>query len=264
MSLDDLSTFYVAQPDGTFAATALTAGPWGPALQHGGPPSALAVRALERLPGEGLRLARVTVDILRPVPVAPVAVHTRVLRPGRRVQLVAADVVVAGEVALRVTAWRVAPAPDDVPAVLPAAAPPPLPGPQPRPTAAGHHIDGYMHAVQWRFAHGAFDVPGPAAAWARIDLPLVEGEAMSPAQRVVLLADSGNGVGTSVDRARFLSINTDLAVTLTRDPVGDWLCLESEATITPGAASTTETRLYDERGAVGRATQTLLVDTLAA
>jgi hypothetical protein len=264
MSLDDLSTFYVPRDAGAFDATSATAGPWGPALQHGGPPSALAVRALEQLPGDGLRIARVTVDILRPVPVAPVRVHTHVIRPGRRVQLVGADVVVEGERALSVTAWRVAPTPDDVPAFGPEALPPALPGPQPRPTAAGHHLDGYMRAVEWRFAHGAFDVPGPAAAWARCALPLVEGEPMSPAQRVVLLADSGNGVGTSVDRARFLSINTDLSVTLTRDPDDGWLCLESAATIIPGGASVTETRLSDARGAVGHATQTLLVDTLAA
>jgi hypothetical protein len=267
MSLDKFSSFYVALDDGRFAATAATAGPWGPALQHGGPPSALAVRALERLPGTpGLRLARITVDILRPVPVAPLTVATRVLRPGRRVELVEATVTVEGqdEPALRVTAWRVAAAPDAVPAVGAAHAPPPFPGPQPRPTAAGHHLDGYMSAVEWRFADGAFDVPGPAAAWARSTVPLVAGEELSAPQRTVLLADSGNGVGTSVDRARWLSINTDLAVSLYRDPAGEWLCLRSRSTITPGACATTETLLFDRAGAVGRATQTLLVDDLGA
>jgi hypothetical protein len=126
------------------------------------------------------------------------------------------------------------------------------------------YLDGYMSAVEWRFADGAFDVPGPATAWARPRLALVAGEEMSPLQRVLLLADSGNGVGTAVDRTRWLSINTDLAVTLHRDPVGEWLCLQSDTTITPGAAAATETLLFDRTGAVGRATQTLLVDALPA
>lgn len=260
MYLETFSSFYVAREDGAYDATPATAGPWGAGLQHGGPPSALAVRALDALPGDGLHLARVTVDILRPVPVAPLTIATRVVRPGRRVQLVEAVVEAGGAPALRVTAWRTAPAPADVPPAGPDDAPPPRPGPQPFPAVPGHHLDGYMRAVEWRFAEGAFDVPGPATVWARCDVPLVAGEPTSPVQRAVLLADSGNGVGTSVDRARFLSINTDLAVTLTRAPRSDWLCLRSQATITPGGTSVTETRLHDDHGPVGHATQTLLVD----
>jgi len=257
------TAFYVPFGDGEFAATPATAGPWGPDLQHGGPPAALAARELERLPGGGdLRLARVTVDILRPVPVAPLTVSAEVARPGRRAQLVAATVRARGEPVLRVTCWRVAAAPAAVPPAGAPAPPPPLPGPQPRPSAQGFHLDGYMAAVEWRFAEGAFDLPGPATAWARTSLDLVAGEPMSPVQRVLLLADSGNGVGTAVDRARWLSINTDLAVSLHREPEGDWLCLRSDTTITPGATAVTETLLLDESGAVGRATQTLVVDAL--
>ena len=257
--------FYDERPDGAFDASPATAGPWGPQLQHAGPPAALAARALELLPAEaGLRIARVTVDILRPVPVAPLAVATRVVRPGRRIALVEATVSTGDVDVLRVAAWQVAATPDAAPAAGPALVPPPFPGPQPPLPQGLAHIDGYMSAVEWRFASGAFDEPGPAAAWARPLLPLVAGEEMSPLQRVLLLADSGNGVGTAVDRRRWLSINTDLAVSLHRDPVGEWLCLQSDTTITPGAAAATETLLFDRDGAVGRATQTLLVDALPA
>jgi hypothetical protein len=206
----------------------------------------------------------VTVDILRPVRVAPLEVTTRVVRPGRRVQLVEAAVHAGGDPVMRLAAWQVAAAPDQAPAAGPRLAPPPFPGPQPPLPEGLAHLAGYMSAVEWRFADGGFDEPGPAAAWARPLLPLVGGETMSPLQRVLLLADSGNGVGTAVDRKRWLSINTDLAVSLHRDPAGEWLCLQSEATITPGAASATETLLFDREGAVGRATQTLLIDALGA
>ena len=254
-------------------------------MQHAGPPAALAARALERLPADaGLRIARVTADILRPIPVAPLRVTTRVVRPGKRISLVEAEVSLAGDAAagattlggvkagegragepvMRVAAWRVASAPREAPAVGPAPAPPEFPGPQPPLPEGIAYLDGYMSAVEWRFASGGFDVPGPSAAWARVRVPLVDGEDLSPLQRVLVLADSGNGVGTAVDRRRWLSINTDLAVSLHRDPAGEWLCLQSATTITPGAAATTETLLFDRSGAVGRATQTLLVDALPA
>lgn len=262
MSLEMFSSFYTERPDGSFDASPATAGPWSPDLQHAGPPAALAARTLEREPGP--RIARVTVDILRPVPVAPLRLDTRVLRPGKRVALVEASVLVEDDEVMRVAAWRIASAPADVPAAGPVLVPPPLPGPQPPPSGGLHHLDGYMSAVEWRFATGSFDQPGPAAAWARPRLPLVAGEEPSPLQRILLLADSGNGVGTAVDRRRWLSINTDLAVSLHRDPVGEWLCLQSDTTITPGAAAATETLLFDASGVVGRATQTLLVDALPA
>ena len=279
----DTPAFFLPRDDGAFDATPATAGPWGPALQHAGPPAALAARELER--DTDLRIARITVDILRAVPVAPLRVETRVLRPGRRIELVEATVSLAGDAAesgapvlrgpraaggasgeavMRVAAWRLASTPDEAPAAGPQLAPPPFPGPQPPLPEGLAYLGGYMSAVEWRFASGAFDEPGPAAAWARPLLPLVAGEETSPLQRVLLLADSGNGVGTAVDRSRWLSINTDLSVTLHRDPVGEWLCLQSEATITPGAAAATETVLFDRSGAVGRATQTLLVDALPA
>jgi hypothetical protein len=283
MSLEESSAFYVRCDDGAYAATRATAGPWGPALQHAGPPAALAARALER--DTGLRVARVTVDILRPVPVAPLRIDTRVIRPGRRIELVEATVTladdagegeaavlrgtgsaggVAGEPVLRVAAWRLASTPDTAPAAGDPAPAPPFPGPQPPLPESVAYLGGYMSAVEWRFADGGFDIPGPATAWARAKLPLVAGEPMSPLQRVLVLADSGNGVGTAVDRRRWLSINTDLSVSLHRDPVGEWLCLQSTTTITPGAAAATETLLSDRSGAVGRATQTLLVDALPA
>lgn len=259
------AAFYLPRPDDTLEATPHTAGPWGPELQHAGPPAALAARALERLPsGAGLPIARVTVDILRPVPVAPLRVATRVVRPGRRIALLEATVSAGDADVLRVAAWRVASAPKQLPAAGPAPEPPPFPGPQPPLPDGLAHLDGYMSAVEWRFASGAFDEPGPAAAWARPLVPLVAGEDMSPLQRVLLLADSGNGVGTAVDRRRWLSINTDLAVSLHRDPQGEWLCLQSDTTITPGAAAATETLLFDRDGAIGRATQTLLIDALGA
>src|SRR5919107_73071 len=73
---------------GRYAPTVLTRGPWDPGAQHAGPPAALLGRELERCePSEGTHLGRVTFEILRPVPLEPLEVDARVVRPGRSVEL---------------------------------------------------------------------------------------------------------------------------------------------------------------------------------
>src|SRR5881275_1884612 len=91
-----------------FLPTELCRGPWSPDAQHGGPPAALLARAVERFGGgDGMQVARLTVELLRPVPLVPLALTARFARPGRKVQLVeaalrAADVEVARALALRI------------------------------------------------------------------------------------------------------------------------------------------------------------------
>src|SRR5665213_4139911 len=94
---DRPSALFVPDGDG-YLPTDLARGPWSPDALHGGPVAALVTRAVEqRATDDGLQLARVTVELLRPVPLAPLTVATSLVRPGRKVQLV--DVVVeAGDV----------------------------------------------------------------------------------------------------------------------------------------------------------------------
>jgi hypothetical protein len=84
------TALYVPDGDG-FAATDLTIGPWDPGLQHAGPVAALLAREAERVTGipDG-QTVRLAFDILAPVPVGPVQVTARQLRPGRRIELVEA------------------------------------------------------------------------------------------------------------------------------------------------------------------------------
>src|SRR3954454_14542296 len=100
--------FYERDGD-LFRATELTRGPWDPGAQQAGPRAALLGHAMEGLPeSEGLQVGRVTFEILRPVPIGPVGVQARVVRPGRRVQLLEAELSdAAGEVLMRARAWRI-------------------------------------------------------------------------------------------------------------------------------------------------------------
>jgi hypothetical protein len=257
------SAFFEPAGTSTFMATLATAGPWSPDAQHGGPPSALVARALERHePAEGQRLGRVTVDILRPVPVTKLTVRTRTVRPGRRVALLEAVLEADGQEVLHARGWRIAIPAGQVPVIPGDVAPPPVPeadGPQLPPRLPNAHTAGYLSAIEWRFLDGGFDQPVPGRAWTRPRIPLLAGEDASPMCRALLVADSGSGVGAVLDPARFLFINVDLTVVLPRDPVGEWLLLEAATTTSTQGTGMAETALSDVSGRCGTALQTLLV-----
>lgn len=82
--------------------------------------------------------------------------------------------------------------------------------------------------------------------------------------RSLLIADSGNGVGAVLSPSDFVFLNVDLTVALQRDPVGDWLLLEAMTMVGPDGTGLVASRLADQTGSVGRATQTLLVAPLPA
>ncbi|MGE5763409.1 MAG: thioesterase family protein, partial [Mycobacterium leprae] len=140
-----------------FRSTGHTAGPWHARDQHAGPPAALLARAVERCaPRPDTLVARVSVDLLGPVPVAEVSVGARVLRPGRAVELVEAELSGPdGRVVARMTAWRIATAPSGVEPAAGEPAPLPVPAPQPFSLEPGW-LPGYLQAVDWRWAEGHF------------------------------------------------------------------------------------------------------------
>ena len=272
------------EPDGErFAATEWTRGPWDADAQHAGPPAALIGRAIERLPSdEPLQVARITFEVLRPVPIAPLSVAAEVVRPGRRVELVEARIEdPGGEAVMRARGWRLRRGVVAVPDFLTSAGG--GPGPQapagtlapgqgpPGPEAGeareffatGHEV-GYHAAMEYRFTSGAFTEPGPAVAWMRMRGPLVAGEEPSPLERVLVAADSGNGISATLDWRRFTFVNVDLSVHLGRMPEGEWVCLASITLPERTGIGLADTALYDQRGPIGRADQTLLVQPRAA
>jgi hypothetical protein len=253
------SAFYEPAGADAFVASQATMGPWSAQAQHGGPPSALAARAIERHePDEGQRLARVAVDILRPVPVGKVTVRTRMVRPGRRVALLEAIMEADGQQVLHARGWRIARL-----AAEPDAGPPQvlqIPPEQPLPTFFDGRLAGYLSAIDWRFLSGGnFDARDRARVWARPRIPLIAGEEVSPMCRSLLIADSGSGVSAVLDPARFLFINVDLTVVLQRDPAGEWLLLDASTIIGDRGTGLAETILSDAGRECGRALQTLLV-----
>jgi Thioesterase-like superfamily len=251
--------FYEPVGPGLFRPTEHTIGPWSLDDQHAGPPSALLVRAIEGVvPPIGGRLSRVTVDLLRGVPVAEVLqVRARILRPGRSVQLAGADLLAGGQSVARATAWWHASTDTAAVAGQSAAAPPrPTAG---RPVAPLWSKGGYLAAMDWLPVTGGFDRPGPMAVWARMRYPLVSGEQATGLQRLLAVADSGNGVSWVLDLDRWLFINTELTVHVLRQPSGEWICLDAATLVGSDGTGVAISRLSDQDGEVGRGAQALVV-----
>ena len=251
--------FYVADGDGWFASTELTKGPWDENSQHAGPPAALVGRAIERAAkAPGMQVARLTFEILRPVPVAPLRVEAQVVRPGRSVEMLEASLSDEQGPVMLARGWRVrlsevdiAASDVDDPPRLPEEAEPgkvfPVPG------------QNYLAAIEWRFSRGSFVEPGPAVGWARMRYPLLAGEEISPLTRVLIVADSGNGISSVLDWREWYFINVDLSVHLHRMPVGEWVCLDASTSIDRQGIGLASSVLHDEDGRIGRGLQSLFV-----
>jgi hypothetical protein len=262
MFLSDLpDAFYRDLGDGCYESTAATAGPWSARTQHGGPPSALIGRAMETWEArQGLRIARMTIEIPRPVPVGELTVRVRVVRSGGRAELLEGEIASDGQPVLLARAWRVVISPTDTPRLWPAPGPPPRPGPQPPHGMAGAHLGGYISAIEWRFPDGkGFDSRGPGVVWARQRIPLLAGEPDTPLTRVLTLADSSWAVAFELDHMRQLVINTDVTVALHREPVGEWLCMRSATAASPDGSGLAFGEVHDSSGDCGRILQTLLI-----
>lgn len=254
------TAFYLpAGADDTFVATEHTGSPWDANLQHGGPPSALLARAAERESASWpFTVVRMAVEILGPVPVGEVRVASHVARPGRSVELVETELSAAGRVTVRARAWRVRLAdlelPDSV--AVPTHAPP-LPDANSPPPSSWP--GGFIDSMDCRFAAGGWLDPGPATMWGRLRVPLVEGEEPSGLQRLMTLADCGNGVSSSLPIGEWMFINPDLTVHLSRYPAGEWLCIDAATTADRRGFGVATSTLYDAQGQVGHGAQSLFV-----
>ena len=237
------------------------AGPWDPSMQHGSAPAALVVWAAEAMPEPvPMRIARVTVDLMRPVPLAPLTLETEVLRAGRKIQLCSIRLLADGVAVVNATVLKIKTQALSLPSDV-AEAPVELPSPeQSREDPAKFSNSPFVVGMSLRAARGQFGVPGPGAIWYRVDRPLVEGFGVSQAMRAVVAADFCNGTSAALDFREWTFINADLTLSLAREPVGEWVLLDAESWIGPDGAGLAMARLADSSGYFGRAVQSLVIE----
>ena len=211
-----------------------------------------------------LQLARVTLELLRPVPLAPLRVTSAVVRPGRKVQLV--DTVVEADG--RRGGVVAGPAHPGGPRRSPRSGrrcrgrrPGPPSGRAGPTSPAASHRAFHNEGVEMRYRGGRLRAPrarprcgsGCGARWCWARSPR-RGSGWRPSPT------SATGSAAELAFGSNLFINPDLTVSVHRPPVGEWVCLDARTRFgTPGIGAA-ESALWDGEGRIGRAVQSLVVE----
>jgi len=240
----------------------LAAGPWDPTVQHGAAPASLVAWAAEQVPLERpMQVSRITIDLMRPVPVGPLEMKTEILRQGRKIQLIAirlfagaVEVVRASVLKVRVAEFKHSETAREEPFDLPA----PESGRRPESSAKNH--SGFLGRVSARQVKGDLAKPGPAAAWFSIESPIIDGVPTSALMRAAMAADFCNGVSAVVDFERWTFINADSTLSLIRMPIGDWILVDARTRAGASGAGIACARLADRQGYFACAAQTILLE----
>jgi hypothetical protein len=205
-----------------------------------------------------MRIVRFTMEFMRPVPLAPLKVQTRQIRPGRRIQLVEVGIDSPEGEVVRAVGLKIRRAATEVPVDEGV---PPEPGPQQLApwTRSWSDIEAFhSHGVEIRPLRG--DSMSPGSVWIRAKVPVLEGEELTPLQRALAAADFPNGVSLRLDPSRYLSINPDVTLHLHREPEGEWVHLEARTFASPDGTGVAEGVLSDLRGRFGRSMQSLILE----
>lgn len=249
--------------DGASVETsAFAGGPWDKAMQHGGAASSLVVWAAEQIATRvPMKVARVTVDLLKPVPVAPLTYKADVVREGQKIQLCSVSLFAEGKECLRASVLKIREKRTSLPNT---AAEKPVGAPHPeecmKPDDMRLMGTPFLTGLESRPARGNFGSPGPAAVWYRAVRPIVEGFNISPVMRAIIAADFCNGTSAVVDFDKWTFINADLTLSLARYPRGEWILLDAETWAGPNGAAVAFARLADLDGTFGRASQSVLLE----
>lgn len=254
---------WVYRLDGTKAeSNANAAGPWNPGLQHGSAPASLVARVVENLPTPvPMQVTRLTLDLLRPIPIGMLEIEAKVVREGKKIQLCAVSLLADGVEVVRASALKVRTAP----AALHSQAQGPaldvgLPEDGTALDTSVAFASPFVAGLDMRIVKGDLRQIGPTAGWFNARRPIIEGQSTTPLMRAAIAADFCNGMSRVVDFRDWTFINGDLTVHLARLPVGDWVLLDAETWAGESGSAIAFGRLADRYGYFGRATQSVLLE----
>lgn len=267
------SDFPVFRQEGNvLLPTSLCMGPWYPGTQHGSAMLLMAAWAAEQYPSEAPRqVTRLTVDMMKAAPVAPIECVTTLRKGGRYMEVLDISLRAEGEECVRASALRFRIDNVPVPAqVTYQGKPPRLPPPL--------DFDLFAHAANREGFHQAIDVrvdveAQPAIMWLRLKQPVLPAVDATPLLRVALAADwtySIPNVAHHVETREgfgnksFYGINPDTTVNLHRPADGEWIGIQTHCTFDDLGAGTVMGQIFDEQGPVGFCTQSVLIRGSAA
>jgi hypothetical protein len=254
--------------DGLYVPTDRAGSPWSDTTVHGGPPAGLLARGVEQFAAsEEMHVARLTIDLFRPVPKQPLELAARTVREGKRIHVVESSLLAGGVEVCRavglllrrqetghpggVDMSLMPPGPDGIETASLAGRPDPV-----RPVRDGFHR---QIEVRWVARPGE---SGPAVAWLRTPVAMVQGEEWTPLERLAALSDFVNPLSGSGARGTVGFINVDSSIHIHRQPRGEWIGMRVERAVEPYGIGVAHAILFDAEGPVGRCTQTALANQM--
>lgn len=234
-------------------------GAWRPEEMHMAAVSGLLVHEIEAgFAKDGLRIARLSYDILGTLWSGDLQVRTRVIRPGRTIELVESVLTARDRTVLTCRAWLLATADTTEGVVTPDAEL------TPRAECTGHEAlsgwDGGFIATLTG-VEAPDHAPGRGRVWITSDVPLVDGEPTSDLVRLIGLTDTANGIAPVLEPrpGGWFFPNVDLQVHLYRQPAGQWLGIANQVSVGPDGVGLTSSVLHDDDGPFAHVEQTLTV-----
>ncbi|MET3718687.1 thioesterase family protein [Arthrobacter sp. UYEF21] len=249
--------YYQSLGGDRFRSTIHAQGAWNEHEQHMAPAAGLMADSLERHePRADMRMARLSYEILGLIPGGEFTIETSTLRPGRTIELLQAELVANGRVAIRATAWRLITADTAAVAAVEDAA---IPAPEDCKPFDGAAIwpGGYIRSLEMRVAEGHRH--GAGTVWLRTEHPLTDKADSGDFARLMGLVDTANGIAARVTpgEGSYAFPNLDLQIHMYRRPGGEWLGLDNAVSFGSDGIGLTSTVLHDLRGPFGRAEQIL-------
>lgn len=248
--------FYVRRGEHEFTSTLHAQGAWQPGEQHLAPASGLVLAEVERrLPSDKL-VSRVSFDVLGVIYSGEFTIDVRMVRPGRSIELLEAEMRHGDRTSIRARIWRLA-ASDT--SRVEGIEWPALPPPETMPSLPFSSIweGGYIQSLEARQAKDAR--PGRGHSWIRTRFPLVAREADPPVAGFVKLIDTANGLVVREHPGSAFFANVDLTVHLHRQPEAGWVGFDTRVNFGPTGLGETFSVLSDIHGPVGTAAQSLTV-----
>ena len=250
-----LEAFFSMDGD-SYVPGPMARGPWGAAM-GGQVVGGLLGWGIERLGIDpGLQLARLTVDLLRPVLLEPVQIRTSVVREGRRISLIDAAMVQGDKVVARASALllrrgehpgvRVWSAPVSMPSIPPSAHGFPPNMPFHIWSYGADVVEGSPGMVEWEQGESQ------KFAWTQLFRPMVHGHPLTPFVRLAFVGDITSSL-TNWGAGGLRYINADYTVTASRLPDGEFVGLAAQSHYGVEGVATGSATLFDRHGPFGTA-----------
>ena len=260
----DEEPLFDALDERTYLPSIYTRGPWDPTLLHGGPVAALFAELLQAESDDECQPARLTVDLIRPVPIAPLELTTTSVREGRRLDVREGVLRASGKPVARATLTSIRIAEMDATGLNPDLSPPP--------DEPGRVDDSFAPPINAEsFVGGAMDFLfaervglGHGIGWFRLRRRVLADRPISPLARAAAAADVGNAVSSRRDPSlpRVSFVNADLSLSLSRLPEGEWIRLESTGRWEPSGIGWVRSQMSDVRGEVGAVSNALVLEPM--